>query len=58
MFYMTDKLSNNSTYDAEKAVKQAKALAAFQSMRKKAEENGYLTDEEINAEITAARNER
>ena len=38
-----------------KAVRQAKAMLAFNSMRMKAAENGYMTDEEIEAEISAAR---
>ncbi len=39
------------------AVRQAKAMIAFNSMRRKAAMSGYMTDEEINAEINAARNE-
>ena len=38
-----------------KAVRQARAMLAFNSMRMKAAENGYMTDEEIKAEISAAR---
>ena len=38
-----------------KAVRQAKAMLAFNSMRMKAAENGYMTDEEIEAEISAVR---
>ena len=38
-----------------KAVRQAKAMLAFNAMRMKAAENGYMTDEEIDAEISAAR---
>lgn len=38
-----------------KAVRQAKAAIAFNSMRGKAAAKGYMSDEEIEAEITAAR---
>ena len=38
-----------------KAVRQAKATIAFNSMRMRAAENGYMSDEEIDAEIRAAR---
>lgn len=40
-----------------KAVRQAKAMMAFNSMRGKAAEKGYMSDEEIEAEIAAARQE-
>ncbi len=38
-----------------KAVRQAKAMIAFNSMRQKASKDGYMTEEEIEAEISAAR---
>ena len=38
-----------------KAVRQAKATIAFNSMRMRAAENGYMSDEEIDAEIRAVR---
>lgn len=38
-----------------KAVRQAKAAIAFNSMRSKAAAEGYMSDEEIEAEIAAAR---
>ena len=41
-----------------KAVRQAKAMAAFNSMRAKAAKQGYMSDEEINAEIAAYRKEK
>lgn len=41
-----------------RAVRQAKAMIAFNSMRAVAAENGYMGDEEIEAEIAAARKER
>ena len=40
-----------------RAVRQAKAMIAFNSMRAVAAENGYMSDEEIEAEISAARRE-
>ena len=38
-----------------KAVRQALAMMAFNNMRAKAAAAGYMTDEEIEAEIQAAR---
>ena len=38
------------------AVRQAKAIIAFNSMRNKAVAEGYMSDEEIEKEIAAARN--
>lgn len=38
-----------------KAIRQAKAVLAFNSMRAKAAADGYLSDEDIEAEIAAAR---
>ena len=43
--------------DTLKAVCQARAMMAFNSMRTKAAEKGYLSDEEIEAELAAARRE-
>ncbi len=40
-----------------KAVRQAKAMMAFNSMRGKAAAKGYLSEEELEAEIAAARQE-
>ena len=37
------------------AVRQAKAMIAFNSMRRKAADSGFMTEEEIEAEINAAR---
>lgn len=39
------------------AVRQAKAMIAFNGMRRKAAMNGFMTNEEIEAEINAARGE-
>lgn len=41
-----------------RAIRQAKAMIAFNEMRDIAAKNGYMTDEEINAEIEASRKER
>lgn len=38
------------------AVRQAKAMIAFNSMRRKAAKAGYMTDEAIEAAIADARN--
>lgn len=38
------------------AVRQAKAMIAFNNMRSRAAAEGFMSDEEIEAEITAARN--
>lgn len=38
------------------AVRQAKAMIAFNNMRRKAAMSGFMTDEEIETEINAARN--
>lgn len=41
-----------------KATRQAKAMIAFNSMRDKAAERGFMSDEEIEAEISAYRREK
>ena len=48
-------ISDGSFETTLKAVKQAKAMIAFNSMRQKAASNGYMSDDEIEAEIAAAR---
>lgn len=50
-------IADGSFEETIKAVKQAKAMIAFNSMRQKASINGYMSDEEIEAEILAARQE-
>lgn len=50
-------ISDGSFEETLKAIKQAKAMIAFNLMREKASAGGFMTDEEINAEINAARNE-
>ena len=42
--------------EAVQAVRQAKAMIAFNNMRRKAAKAGFMTDEEIDATITDARN--
>jgi hypothetical protein len=39
------------------SIRQARAMMAFNNMRAKAEKAGFMTDEEINAEIALARKE-
>lgn len=47
---------NNENVDMMiKAVRQAKAMINFNQMREKAQENGFMSDEEINVEINEAR---
>lgn len=48
-------IADGSFEETLKAVRQAKAMIAFNSMRSKAASKGYMTDEEIEAEIAAAR---
>lgn len=38
------------------AIRQAKAMIAFNNMRSRAAAKGFMSDEEIETEITAARN--
>ena len=42
--------------DLIRAVRQAQAMIAFNNMRRTATENGYMTDDEINAIVDEARN--
>lgn len=50
-------IANGDFEETVKAVRQAKAMIAFNSMRAKASANGYMSDEDIEAEIAAARRE-
>lgn len=50
-------IADGSFEETLKAVRQAKAVIAFNSMRAKAAARGYMSDEEIEAEIAAARRE-
>ena len=47
----------NQMIEQNPAVQQAKAMIAFNNMRRKAAAKGFMSDEEIEAEIQAARNE-
>ncbi len=47
---------NNENVDIMiKAVRQAKAMISFNQMREKAQNSGFMSDEEINIEINEAR---
>ena len=47
---------NNENVDMMiKAVRQAKAMISFNQMREKAQNSGFMSEEEINAEINEAR---
>lgn len=48
-------IADGSFEETVKAVRQAKAVIAFNSMRAKAAAKGYMSDEDIEAEIAAAR---
>jgi len=48
-------ITEDSFEETIRAVRQAKAMNAFHSMKQKAASNGYMSDEEIEAEISAAR---
>lgn len=48
-------ISDGSFEETLKAVRQAKAMIAFNAMRTRAAEKGYMSDEDIAAEIAAAR---
>ena len=50
-------IADASFEETVKAIRQAKAMLAFNSMRSRAAAKGFLTDEEIEAEIAAARQE-
>lgn len=47
---------NNENVDMMiKAVRQAKAMISFNQMREKAQNSGFMSEEEINTEINEAR---
>ena len=48
-------IADGSFEETIKAVRQAKAMMAYNSMRLRASEKGYMSDEEIEKEIAAAR---
>ena len=51
-------ISDNDFEELLRAVRQAKAMIAFNSMRATAARNGYMTETEIEAEIASSRAER
>jgi phage-related protein len=51
-------ISETNFDEVVKSVRQAKAMIAFNSMREKAAKRGYMSDEEIEAEIAAYRKEK
>ena len=48
-------IADGSFEETVKAVRQAKAVIAFNSMRAKAAASGFMSNEDIEAEIAAAR---
>ena len=48
-------ISDGSLEETLKAVRQAKAMIAFNAMRERVAMNGFMTDAEIETEINAAR---
>ena len=48
-------ISDGGFEETLRAVRQAKAMIAFNSMRTKAASKGFMSEEEIEAEIEAAR---
>lgn len=51
-------ISEDNFDEVVRAIRQAKAMIAFNSMKAVATANGYMTDSEIENEIKAARSER
>lgn len=51
-------ISEDNFDEVVRAIRQAKAMIAFNSMKAVAAANGYMTDAEIEDEIKAARSER
>ena len=51
-------ISEDNFDEVIRAIRQAKAMIAFNSMKAVAAANGYMTDSEIENEIKAARSER
>jgi phage-related protein len=51
-------ISESNFDEVIKAVRQAKAMIAFNNMRAKAAKQGYMPDDEIEAEIAAYRREK
>ena len=51
-------ISEDNFDEVVRAIRQAKAMIAFNSMKAVAAANGYMTDSEIEEEIKLARSER
>ena len=51
-------IAEGSFEETIKAIRQARAMIAFNSMRGKAAESGFMSDEEIESEIAASRREQ
>ena len=51
-------ISGEDFEETLRAIRQAKAMIAFNSMKTMAAANGYLSEEEIEKEIQASRQER
>jgi len=51
-------VSESNLVEILACIRQAKAMRAFNRMRQQAASNGYLTEDEINAEIQAYRAEK
>ena len=51
-------ISEDNFDEVVRAIRQAKAMIAFNSMKAIAAANGYMSDSEIEDEIKAARSER
>ena len=51
-------ISEDNFDEVVRAIRQAKAMIAFNSMKAVAAANGYMTDSEVEEEIKAARSER
>ena len=51
-------ISEDNFDEVVRAIRQAKAMIAFNSMKAISAANGYMTDSEIEEEIKAARSER
>lgn len=51
-------ISEDNFDEVVRAIRQAKAMIAFNSMKAVAASNGYMTDSEIEEEIKTARSER
>jgi antitoxin (DNA-binding transcriptional repressor) of toxin-antitoxin stability system len=50
-------ITDNNLEEVARAFRQAKAMIAFNSMRKKAAGRGFMSDEEIDGEIATYRKE-